>query len=255
MNISTRRAVFALRSLALAGAALLIGWRFHIDMQRARVRAAQGSVLLQRRCGSIEYQGAGTGVPLLAVHGSGGGHDQGMLSQALWQKQGIRLIAMSRFGRTPSVSHPHRMTDALNRRSYPPVRFLLLLSCGRLDARGAFTGGAVARTCSRLAVASVCPREGRCDGPGGLSGDCDGRGFFGCVMVVSRLLSRGTARGYDGLEISDSACAAGSICERSTAKSPSATMPIKRLSRSTTGRRLTWRSLISLAAFSTESSS
>ena len=139
--------------------------------------------------------------------------------------------------------------------AYPPVRFLLLLSCGRLDARGAFTGGAVARTCSRLAVASVCPREGRCDGPGGLSGDCDGRGFFGCVMVVSRLLSRGTARGYDGLEISDSACAAGSICERSTAKSPSATMPIKRLSRSTTGRRLTWRSLISLAAFSTESSS
>ena len=49
MNISTRRAVFALRSLALAGAALLIGWRFHIDIQRARVRAAQGSVLLQRR--------------------------------------------------------------------------------------------------------------------------------------------------------------------------------------------------------------
>ena len=148
-------------------------------------------------------------MPLLAVYGSGGGHDQGMLSQALWQKQGIRLIAMSRFGHPPSVSHPHRMTDALNRRSYPPVRFLLLLSCGRLDARGAFTGGAVARTCSRLAVASVCPCKGRCDGPGGLSGDCDGRGFFGCVMVVSRLLSRGAAQGYDGLENSDSACAAG----------------------------------------------
>ena len=241
MSISTRRAVFALLSLALAGTALLIGWRFHIDMQRARAHAAQGSVLLQTRCGPIEYQEAGTGVPLLAVHGSDGGHDQGMAFAGALAKQGIRVIAMSRFGRTPSVSHPHRMAEpahkgpkgalwlakairpasrmaddvcrrpggALNHAAYPPVRFLLLLSCRRLDARGAFTGGAVARTCSRLAVASVCPCKGPCDGPGGLSGDCDGTGFFGCVMVVSRLLSRGAARGYDGLEISDSACAAG----------------------------------------------
>ena len=78
MSISTRRAVSALLTLALAGTALLIGWRLHIDMQRARAHAAQGSVLLQTRCGPIEYQEAGTGVPLLAVHGSGGGHDQGI---------------------------------------------------------------------------------------------------------------------------------------------------------------------------------
>ncbi len=30
------------------------------------------------RCGPIEYQEVGTGVSLLVVHGSGGGHDQGM---------------------------------------------------------------------------------------------------------------------------------------------------------------------------------
>ena len=103
MSISTRRAVFALLSLALAGAALLIGWQFHIDMQRARAHAAQGSVLLQTRCGPIEYQEAGTGVPLLAVHGSGGGHDQGRAFAGALAKQGIRVIAMSRFGylRTP----------------------------------------------------------------------------------------------------------------------------------------------------------
>jgi 2-hydroxy-6-oxonona-2,4-dienedioate hydrolase len=103
MSIPTRRAVFALLTLALAGAALLIGWRFDIDMQRARARAAQGSVLLQTRCGPIEYQEAGTGVPLLAVHGSGGGHDQGMAFAARLAVNGIRVIAMSRFGylRTP----------------------------------------------------------------------------------------------------------------------------------------------------------
>ena len=103
MNISTRRGVLALLALALVGAALLIGWRFDSDMQRARAHAAQGSVLLPTRCGVIEYQQAGTGVPLLAVHGSGGGHDQGMAFASGLAKQGIRVIAMSRFGylRTP----------------------------------------------------------------------------------------------------------------------------------------------------------
>ena len=97
-----RKALLVL-ALLLVGAALLIGWRFGSDMQRARVRAVQGSVLLQTRCGPIEYQEAGTGVALLAVHGSGGGHDQGMAFAGALSTQGIRVIAMSRFGylRTP----------------------------------------------------------------------------------------------------------------------------------------------------------
>jgi 2-hydroxy-6-oxonona-2,4-dienedioate hydrolase len=88
---------------ALLTAALLIGWRFSTDMQLARAHAAQGSVLLPTRCGPIEYQEAGTGVPLLAVHGSGGGHDQGMAFAGGLATQGVRVIAMSRFGylRTP----------------------------------------------------------------------------------------------------------------------------------------------------------
>ncbi len=107
MSRATRRSLLTLLALALAlalvGAALLIGWRFDRDMQRARAHAAHGSVLLQTRCGPIEYQEAGAGVPLLAVHGSGGGHDQGMAFAGALAKQGIRVIAMSRFGylRTP----------------------------------------------------------------------------------------------------------------------------------------------------------
>ena len=89
--------------LALVTAVVLIGWRFNSDMRRARAHAAQGSVLLQTPCGPIEYQEAGAGVPLLAVHGSGGGHDQGMAFAGALAQQGIRVIAMSRFGymRTP----------------------------------------------------------------------------------------------------------------------------------------------------------
>ena len=103
MRIRTRRAVLALLALALVAAALLTRWRFGSDMQRARAHAAQGSVLLPTNCGPIEVQEAGTGVPLLMVHGSGGGHDQGMAFAGALAQQGIRVIAMSRFGylRTP----------------------------------------------------------------------------------------------------------------------------------------------------------
>ena len=63
-----------------------------------KTHAAQGGVLLPTRCGPIEYQEAGTGVPLLVVHGSGGGHDQGMAFAGTLARHGVRVIAMSRFG-------------------------------------------------------------------------------------------------------------------------------------------------------------
>ena len=108
MNIPGLRGVLTVIALALTIAALLIGWRFDRDMQRARAHAARGSVLLQTPCGPIEYQEAGAGVPLLAVHGSGGGHDQGMAFARPLAQQGIRVIAMSRFGylRTPMPADP-----------------------------------------------------------------------------------------------------------------------------------------------------
>lgn len=55
-------------------------------------------MLLPTRCGPIEYQEAGAGVPLLVVHGSGGGHDQGMAFAGTLDQHGVRVIAMSRFG-------------------------------------------------------------------------------------------------------------------------------------------------------------
>ena len=89
--------------ISLALTAAWTAWRFDRDITAAGARAAQGGVLIDTRCGVIEYQEAGAGVPLLAVHGSGGGHDQGMAFARPLAQQGIRVIAMSRFGylRTP----------------------------------------------------------------------------------------------------------------------------------------------------------
>ena len=84
-------------------AALAVWWRFKTDMREARARSSLGSIVVETRCGRIEYQEAGTGIPLLSVHGSGGGFDQGMAFADGLVSQGIRVIAMSRFGylRTP----------------------------------------------------------------------------------------------------------------------------------------------------------
>ena len=106
----------SLAGLGLLVAALLIWLRFDSDMKLAAARAASGSVVIDTRCGPIEYQEAGTGAALLMVHGSGGGHDQGMAFAGDLARQGIRVIAMSRFGylRTPrpADASPAAQADA-----------------------------------------------------------------------------------------------------------------------------------------------
>jgi 2-hydroxy-6-oxonona-2,4-dienedioate hydrolase len=100
----------------LAVATSWIAWRFDHDINAASAKAALGSVMIETRCGPIEYQEAGTGTPLLMVHGSGGGHDQGMAFAGKLAQSGIRVIAMSRFGylRTPmpTDASPSAQADA-----------------------------------------------------------------------------------------------------------------------------------------------
>lgn len=90
-------------TLGLVLLCVVVGWRFQSDLDDARVRVASGGTVIATRCGVIEYQEAGSGIPLLAVHGSGGGYDQGMAFAAPLTRRGVRVIAMSRFGylRTP----------------------------------------------------------------------------------------------------------------------------------------------------------
>jgi pimeloyl-ACP methyl ester carboxylesterase len=101
---------------ATAAATLAVRVRYQDDLARALALAEQGSELVDTRCGPIEVQQAGAGIPLLVVHGSGGGHDQGMAWARPLVQQGLRVIAPSRFGylRTPrpADASPQAQADA-----------------------------------------------------------------------------------------------------------------------------------------------
>lgn len=118
MTRTTRCALSGAVVIALAVflSSMWVAWRFNIDLKTANANAALGSVLIATRCGPIEYQEAGAGTPLLMVHGSGGGHDQGMAFAGKLMQRGIRVIAMSRFGylRTPmpADASPAAQADA-----------------------------------------------------------------------------------------------------------------------------------------------
>ncbi len=110
------RRLFRVGLLVAALCAAAVGWQFSRDLATATAHAAQGSTVVATRCGPIEVQQAGEGLPLLMVHGSGGGHDQGMDWARPLTQHGIRVIAMSRFGylRTPrpADTSPEAQADA-----------------------------------------------------------------------------------------------------------------------------------------------
>ncbi|MBX3619214.1 MAG: alpha/beta fold hydrolase [Rhizobacter sp.] len=89
----------------LLGVALVVlaalGWAavaFTHDMARAHARVRVGGNVIASPLGDIEYAEGGAGVPVLVVHGSGGGHDQGELIAHAVLGDGFRWIAPSRFG-------------------------------------------------------------------------------------------------------------------------------------------------------------
>jgi 2-hydroxy-6-oxonona-2,4-dienedioate hydrolase len=118
------RAGCVFRSVSIVAILVIVGVacgayvysQFARDLAIARSRSQIGSQIAQTPCGTIEYQSIGRGAPLLVVHGSGGGFDQGIAFSQSFVDQGIRAIAMSRFGylRTPMpVDHsPEAQADA-----------------------------------------------------------------------------------------------------------------------------------------------
>jgi 2-hydroxy-6-oxonona-2,4-dienedioate hydrolase len=88
--------------LGLAGAAALFGGgavsrAYSAEMAAARARLQGKSKIFQGRFGAMEYAEAGAGPPLLMIHGTGGGFDQG-LDFARPLTAGWRVISPSRFG-------------------------------------------------------------------------------------------------------------------------------------------------------------
>ena len=95
----TRRAV----GCGVAVAVLLVGAiavsaAFHADRRLAVQRITGKSSVIETRYGPMEYAQAGAGPPLLMIHGTGGGFDQGLMFSEGIIGNGIRVIAPSRFG-------------------------------------------------------------------------------------------------------------------------------------------------------------
>jgi pimeloyl-ACP methyl ester carboxylesterase len=85
--------------LAIAAIAAVAIWlAFRADVQAAERRVTGKSQLIPTRHGVMEFAEQGLGVPLLMIHGTGGGFDQGLMFSENVIGNGIRVIAPSRFG-------------------------------------------------------------------------------------------------------------------------------------------------------------
>jgi 2-hydroxy-6-oxonona-2,4-dienedioate hydrolase len=114
-----RRPMRTASLIALAAAIAALGTATHFyrtDLQHARDRVSGRSQTAQTACGPIEYAVAGSGPPVLVVHGAGGGFDQGLDFGAPLVEQGFRIIAVSRFGYLgtpmPEDASPAAQADA-----------------------------------------------------------------------------------------------------------------------------------------------
>jgi 2-hydroxy-6-oxonona-2,4-dienedioate hydrolase len=111
-----RKLLLSLGGLALAGGGYATG-----AFREARIQAesrpfGQGS-LIETRAGALEYAVAGDGPPLMMIHGTGGGFDQGLLFGSGLRQRGFRIVAPSRFGYLgsafPDDASPVHQADTL----------------------------------------------------------------------------------------------------------------------------------------------
>jgi pimeloyl-ACP methyl ester carboxylesterase len=90
---------------------------YSADIARARARIGRGSTMFQSRFGAMEYAVAGEGPPTVAVHGTGGGFDQGLAIGRRLVDAGRQVIAFSRFGylrsALPPDPSPENQADAI----------------------------------------------------------------------------------------------------------------------------------------------
>lgn len=123
-------------ALALGGGAVAASYWRALSSIRADL-AARPSAVVPTRHGDLEYAEAGQGAPLLMIHGTGGGFDQGLQFAARLPGLGYRVIAPSRFGylRTsfPADASPEAQADAF-------VDLLDALGIGRIAVAGGSAG-------------------------------------------------------------------------------------------------------------------
>ncbi|SDZ06823.1 NADPH:quinone reductase [Jannaschia faecimaris] len=147
------------RRAFLAGLAGLgvAGGCYAADAYRSAVNAGEvgralSSSVVETAAGRLEYGVVGNGPPVLILHGTGGGFDQGLLFANRLRQSGFRIVAPSRFGYLrssfPDDASPAHQADVV-------VELLNHLGIARLPVVGCSAGA--------LTAAEVALRHpGRC---------------------------------------------------------------------------------------------
>ena len=105
--------------VAIGAASALIFLAYKSELSRMRADASRGGRIANTTAGPIEYAEKGTGIPLLSIHGAGGGYDQGLANVAELVGDDFRVIAPSRFG---YLAPPFRPTCQAHPRPMPMRR-------------------------------------------------------------------------------------------------------------------------------------
>jgi 2-hydroxy-6-oxonona-2,4-dienedioate hydrolase len=113
----TRRSILVgIGGLALASGAWTVG-AYRASMAGAEARLGRRSSVIDTHAGALEYAVAGHGPPLMMIHGTGGGFDQGLLFAHALREGGFRIVAPSRFGYLrsdlPDDASPAHQADVL----------------------------------------------------------------------------------------------------------------------------------------------
>lgn len=91
--------------LPLLGIEVFLAIWFVLDTRRAYARITGHSTIVPSPLGNIEFKRGGMGVPVLVIHGSGGGYDQGELIATAVLGMDFDWIVPSRFGYLRSTFH------------------------------------------------------------------------------------------------------------------------------------------------------
>lgn len=114
--IARRALLTGMGALIVAGG-VWTGGTYRASMAAADTRLAERSSVLDTAAGALEYAVAGHGPPLMMIHGTGGGFDQGLLFANGLRATGFQVIAPSRFGYLrsdfPEDASPARQADVL----------------------------------------------------------------------------------------------------------------------------------------------
>ena len=125
-----RRVLLVLASAVIV-LAVYVAVQFRADMRVARAAvASHDTIAVDTSFESIELLDVGSGFPVLSIHGTGGGFDQGLALADGLLDAGYRVIAPSRFGYLgapiPERTDALAQADALAER-YPERTAALLL--------------------------------------------------------------------------------------------------------------------------------